>query len=87
MKNYIKPWNEESCRMLKQLSKNGRAYTHDMKFVREFSKRKTIREAADRDFFDIAHNRRKGKTWFVLSPNVSLKPIQRGRFFEWQKKF
>ena len=82
----IKPCNEDSYRMLRQLSKNGRACTHDMTFVKQVSTRKKIRDVTTNNFLDIAHNRRKGKTWFILPPNIELKSMERGKFFKFQKK-
>jgi len=77
---FIKPWDEESERILRQLSFSGRAFTKNMKFARLFSKRKDVRAVSNGDLLDITFSRRKQKTWFVTPPDITVipKPGERG---------
>ena len=84
---YIKPWSDEAERILRQLSYSGRASTRDMKLVRNFSKRKDVREIINHDLLDITNNRRKQKTWFIVPPDISVipKPSERGISFHFKR--
>lgn len=73
----IRPWNDKSQKLMHQLSITGRAFTLDMQLARDFSKKKVIRQATKMDLLDIAHNRRKGKTWFIVPPDVAVIPKMR----------
>jgi hypothetical protein len=85
---FIKPWNKESERILRQLSLTGRAYTNDKKFVRAFGcKHKNI---LDNGFLDIAstnYGKRPDKTLFVTPPEVAVvpKPGERGVNFHFKR--
>jgi len=71
---FIRPWSEEAERILRQLSYSGRSSTKDMKLARLFSKRKDVREVINQELLDIANNRRKQKTWFIVPPDISVIP-------------
>lgn len=85
----IKPWDEKSEKILKELSLNGRSYTHDMILARNFSKRKEIRYLTDEkiDMLDITGNRRKKKTVFTTPLDVMVTPriTRKGLKFEFKR--
>ena len=71
---FVKPWNEEAENILKQLSLSGRAYSKNSGFIREFATKKPIRDLINSDFLDIARNHRKGKSIFVVPPDICVVP-------------
>ena len=71
---YIKPWNEESERILKQLSLSGKAYTKNMMFSKSFGRKIKTSGLDDAGFLELFHNRRKQKTCFVTPPGIAVIP-------------
>ena len=72
----VKPWDEKSEKILRELALGGRTSTYDMKLSREFSKRKEIRLLTDNkiNMLDITGNRRKQKTVFSTPLDVMVMP-------------
>jgi len=75
---YIKPWSKDSERILRQLTKNGKAYTTDLKLTRAFGRR--CPEIIDANFMDIGRIDKKKKSVFVLGENIVTVP-KKGKFF------
>ena len=71
---FVKPWSEESLRVLKQLSRfNGRAFSFKSEISRNFGKK--YPKLFDNGFLDTAktrYNRRKDKIIFVTPPGVQV---------------
>ena len=84
---FIRSWDEKSKSILHQLSQNGRAYSHDMPFVRKFASQKGIRELINSNLLDIAHNHKKKKSIFVVPPDIMVipRPSQRGISFHFKR--
>lgn len=74
---YIKPWSKESERILRQLTRNGKAYTKDLKLTRAFGRR--YPEIIDADFLDIGRIEKKRKSVFVLGEDTGIMP-KKGKF-------
>lgn len=75
---YIKPWNKESERILRHLTKNGKAWTKDVTLTRAFGRR--CPEIIDNDFMDIGRIEKKNKSVFVLGEDIQIMP-KRGKYF------
>ena len=52
---FIKPWNEESEKIMRQLSISGRAFTKDMTFSRNFGKKRIRKELGSMGFLEMYH--------------------------------
>lgn len=89
---FVDPWNKKSLSIFKQLSLNGRAYSKDIKFIVDFSRREQIRDIVHKDFLDISRCDTKKRTWFVVPPDIEVVPksVKRSRFgihFHFNPKF
>jgi len=83
---FVKPWNEESEKILKDLMISGRSYTQNPLVARDFSKHKEIRHLTNIGFLDIASNRRKRKTIFVTPPEIKILPEIKNNKFSFKFK-
>ena len=85
---FIKPWNKESERILRQLSLTGRAYITNNRYLpREFGMK--CKEIINQDFLDIAtiRNKKTKRTWFITPPDIMVipKPSDRGIHFHFRR--
>lgn len=79
---FIPPWNKDAERVLKQLSNYGRGFSiNNPKLPREFGMK--YPELIRSNMLDIAttRNKRERKTWFIVPPDVMVKPLyKKGKF-------
>lgn len=86
---FVRPWNEESEKILKQLSSNnGKAWTKNTKLGSEFGKRH--KELFNNGFLEVAstrYSKRPDKTFFITPPDVMVipRPHQRGISFHFKR--
>ena len=86
---FVKPWNEESKKILFQLgNNNGKAFTLNSKLPREFGEK--YPDLFDNGLLDTARTRyskRPDKTFFITPPDVMVipKPGQRGINFHFKR--
>ena len=78
---FIKPWNKESEKILRQLSFSGKAFTHNPRVAREFGKK--YKNIFNNGFLDVAstrYSKRPDKTFFITPPDIAVipKPGERG---------
>jgi len=73
MKYVIRPWNKEAERVLRQISRYGRAYTTDTEFARIFGRK--YKHIIDLGLIEIARSEKSKKTWIITPPDVGLAPI------------
>lgn len=77
---YIKPWNAESERILKRLSRNGRTFSYDTNISRDFGQK--YKEVMNKEYIDFAttrYSRRKDKTLFQVNEKCRLRPKETRR--------
>ena len=85
---FVKPWNKEAERILKQLSMNGRAYIkNNPQLPREFGMK--CKEIINNNFLDIAtiRNKKERRTWFITPPDTMVisKFSKRGPYYFFKK--
>ena len=79
---FVRPWSKEAERVLKQLSKNGKAYSINPKLPREFGMK--CKDIFHQDLLDVAsiRNKKKRKNIFVTPPGIIVREQKKGFFFE-----
>ena len=70
---FIRPWNKEAERILIQLEKNGKAFTHNSNIGREFGKKH--KNIFNNGFLDVAstrYSKRRDKTLFQTPDDIKI---------------